>query len=108
MRHLPAVAVTGLLVALASSACSTGPSCTGAFTADMPEDVAGAPDPRAALDEWLDGSAPVGEAPTSAPADGWQETGTGEGSVVWESGDWRVTVWRTTQDEWVVTTLECV
>ena len=107
MRHLIA-AVTGLLVVLASSACATGPSCTGAFTADMPADVAGAPDPRGALDEGLDGTAPVGEAPASAPRDDWEETGTGDGSGVGESGDWRVTVWRTTQDEWVVTTLECV
>lgn len=106
MRRLPALVVTGLLVAFAP-ACTTTPSCTGAFTADLPADVAGAPDPRAALDDWLDGTAPVGEAPGSAPRDGWEGAGTGTGTAVWASGGWRVTVWRTAQDEWVVTTLEC-
>ena len=108
VRRVPVLVVTGLLVALASSACATTPPCTGAFTVDMSADVDGAPDARAALDDWLDGTSPVGEAPESAPRSGWEETGDRPDVVTWENGDWRVTVFRTTQDEWIVTTLECV
>jgi hypothetical protein len=97
-----------MVAALAMTGCSNEPPCSGAFTVDMPADTPGAPDPRAALETWLDGTSPVGEAPTSAPTKGWVDRGSDDADrVQLENGRWHVTVWRTTNAEWIVTTLGC-
>ncbi|GAB3219350.1 hypothetical protein GCM10027586_11660 [Kineococcus gypseus] len=106
-----AFAVTGAVAAVAVlGGCASGTACAEAFTVDLPADTPGASDPLTALQEWLDGTSPVGRAPEEAPPGStWTEDAGGDSSrVLFKSGDWQVTASRTTNDEWIVTTLECL
>lgn len=97
-----------LLGLVALTGCGGGTPCTGSFTVDMSLDTPGAVDPAAAVQDWIEGTSPVGAAPAGAPDTGWGEVSESpSGGVVLENGDWRVTVLRTTTDEWIVGTLEC-
>lgn len=100
---LAAVTVTSLLL----GSCGGESSCRGEFTVDMAADTPGAADPMAALQDWLDGTSPVGAAPAGAPDSGWEEAGGDATRVGLVNGDWQVTVMSTTNGEWIVWALVC-
>lgn len=90
------------------SAAGALPCPPGGWTASMPPDFEGEPDPRAALGAWLDGDPSMPAPHAEPPRDGWSEEPSGRPDVVvLTNGDWEVTTTRSTRGEWLVTSAGC-
>jgi hypothetical protein len=90
------------------AAAGAAPCPPGGWTASMPSDFEGEPDPPAALRAWLDGDPSMPAPHAEPPRDGWVEDPSSRVDVVtMTNGDWEVTITRSTRGEWLVTASGC-